>query len=147
MLVRPQRLLESFTLARVEWLAASQQAGLLEDSSDARRTCGDAVEIVHHPGQPPIALGQVIVMKRNDRGLLPGQQPAILGHAGVVAVVEAEPGASGVLFVCLEPDCSEDLADWGFGPIGPISNESDDFVANDKGNPGAARAPQVLILT
>src|SRR5579885_571258 len=135
-LVGAERLLEALALER--WLAVMclHQSGGAEDAIDARRADGDDVGVEHHEGESPVALEGMAGVELEDGLLLPGLEPPVAGHAGVVLVGRAVARRPVVELAGGDAQPADEPLHGDLGARGPVADEADDGVAGVVGDPG-----------
>ncbi len=85
-LVRPQRLLKALAFCALRAIPAGEAACPLEDAIHGGRAGRDHIRVHHHIGQPAVAFQRVFGVEGENCLLLPGFQPMVAGHEGVVLV-------------------------------------------------------------
>lgn len=128
-LVRPKRLDKALAFAGDLGRVAVEQAGLLENPVDARRTARDDVLVDHHEGQSAIALQREQSMEVADGLFLLVFQPVIAWNPGIVLVGLAVAVLPGVPLGGGQAQPQQEAGDGNAGLIGPAVDEIDDLVA------------------
>ena len=85
-LMGPEGLLETVTLARSLGIPALQEPGGFEYPIGAGGRDGHHVTIQHHESQPAVTLQRELMMESNNGHLFPRLQPMIAWHQSVVLI-------------------------------------------------------------
>src|SRR5262249_53407520 len=139
-LMGPQRLVEALALLRWFAVMCLHQSGVAEDAVDARGADGDHVGVEHHEGEPAITLERMAGAELEDGRLLPGPEPPVTGHGGVVLVGGAVARLPVVELAGSDAEPADEPPQGDLGAVGPVADEVDDRVAGVVGDPGPGQS-------
>src|SRR6056297_3000216 len=136
-----QRMLESVSFLRCLVAFSIQSACGLEHAVDRRRSdCHDII-IEHHERQSTVAFEGVLVVKIDDRLLLPVFQPPFPGNFAVVGIYLAVTSLPVVALAGGQLDPSQELTDSDLSSFVPVLGVVDDLVTRIMGHPATFQSP------
>jgi hypothetical protein len=129
MLVRGQRLDKAGSFLGWTPVSKAQQPGLGQHPIDAGRADGHHVGIEHHEGQAAVAFQRVLLVKVNDRLLLPILQPVVAGNPAIMLVGLAVAAFPVEELAARQAGPAHQARGRDFGLVRPAPHEIHDLVA------------------
>ena len=137
MFVSRERLLKTLTFATRCTVSPLKATCLSQHTVNRCRAGRNNISIHHHVREPTIAFVGLFGMEGENRLLFPLFQPMVAWYECIVFIHFSIPPPPVIKLACADADPFHQISRRQFGPLAPLPDVIDDFVAHIMRNPSS----------